>query len=774
MGNHKTRAITLIHFEISDAMKTRTKIRLFAATLITFASTAQSCELDKALLDEWETIYKLDDGSFIKCPAPPTASNARLLYIEKVDSTNKIIRCAETCDSTDLEKCVPLTDSRCDAYQLGLERKICPKTHACLFNKDTGYYCGQQVITCKTDAECVENHKSDGWTQAVCEDNKCKATACNDKTHLKDGTCAIDTDTACGNENLNCNIEIEHSTSTRCVPVKVTSEDNSIKYEKQCEVLKCKTGYHVSDNVTNNISSKCDEDSITNCGGINCTLLSGWSNGECNQEANCQSNECLPGYHPYNKVVDGYFIACIADTDQDCGKIGNACQSEEGEIRGCIQGECVLRGCLDGYHKSTNHGEPTCKLDSVTECGAESFDCTKLSGVNLETAKCISPTICADDTCLLGYHSTNEAGLNPCEADTNENCGSHGKKCPSDTPVCTYNTSETVCASVCDDALTLCDNGCYDTNTSVVHCGNEPECGVNCTIEYPNANVACKEGQCIINSCTPGYHKENGFCTQDTIENCGGTNCNSTAPSNATSRCNSGKCLYECKAGFAMCDGICMNLEQKNFTSCGICKAGYGNCDANNTNGCETNLEEYGLETCETCSSEYTACGNVRTDQGHAVPLCLKQGHYYKNYEGDSKTRVSCHNEFYKYHKDYSKASSSNSTACTDDNTKYINYDYIGEGYLETHFYQYHYYKLEGDGWNSEKFAWSSEHCALACAGNWNVSSYEPHTDASGNKIEAWAHPCQPKQECDQFDTFEVNQYTTNNNKFYFDYGCSY
>ena len=229
-----------------------------------------------------------------------------------------------------------------------------------------------------------------------------------------------------------------------------------------------------------------------------------------------------------------------------------------------------------------------------------------------------------------------------------------------------------------------------------------------------------------------------------------------------------------------MCNNVCRNLKDIHMQDCNTCTEGYGNCDSNITNGCETKLDEFGLNSCTTCSADYTICGNYQTKLGHSVPLCLKQGHYYKNYEGDSESQVGCHNNSYKHHKKYSEGSSTKTpSSCSDNN--YINFDYQninlqGERPLKTHFYQDHFYKLVSRGWNSEKFSWSSEHCALACTGGRNFSSDAdtPHTDASGNTIEAWSHQCEPKQECDQFDSFEVFASTPNNNKFYFDYGCGY
>ena len=367
-----------------------------------------------------------------------------------------------------------------------------------------------------------------------------------------------------------------------------------------------------------------------------------------------------------------------------------------------------------------------------------------------------------------------------CMPNTNDNCGESGKTCENDT-YCMNG----YCKSNCDDGYELCQGiGCVNYQ-NVTSCGGCNPCNIEHALAYEclytannpscqttdpgsgtNTNSCCKP-----KNCESGYHVKGNECVQDSIDECGSN-------------------LEKCTTSYENTYPVCIN-GQCSFK----CNDDFGNCNNNTSDGCEFKLSDYGLSSCSTCDTSgcdinglgencYMACGSYIAKDSIIIPLCLKQGHYYKNYEGDSKTQVGCHNNSYKYHKNYFKKSSTTTpSSCSDYNNNYINFDYQninlqGERPLKTNFLQEHFYKLVSRGWNSEKFSWSSEHCALACTGNRNFSSDAdtPHTDASGNKIEAWSHQCEPKQECDQFDSFEINSNggDSNHNKFYFDYGCGY
>jgi len=164
------------------------------------------------------------------------------------------------------------------------------------------------------------------------------------------------------------------------------------------------------------------------------------------------------------------------------------------------------------------------------------------------------------------------------------------------------------------------ENGCEtDVSKDVASCG---ACGAGCT--FGNATAECKGSVCALGTCKPGYtdcNKDpNDGCetfTNGNVTSCG--KCGNVCPTVAgkTPKCTAGVCgQSDCQAPLADCDGNVANGCETNTTndvahcsacnqacsfanaaaSCansacvlGACNAGFGNCDDNPANGCETN-----------------------------------------------------------------------------------------------------------------------------------------------------------------------------------------
>jgi hypothetical protein len=178
----------------------------------------------------------------------------------------------------------------------------------------------------------------------------------------------------------------------------------------------------------------------------------------------------------------------------------------------------------------------------------------------------------------------------------------------------------------CPSGLTCCSSICVDTKNDLNNCNT---CGNICT-GGPNTVVGCSASACTV-ACKPGY----GDCDGNTANGCE-TNLNApatcgptcgakincaTAVQNATNiGCSGGTCTFSCSPGFGNCDGNPSNGCETNMdtsTSCGLtcgsqvnctatvknainigcaagqctftCSAPYGDCDGNKSNGCESN-----------------------------------------------------------------------------------------------------------------------------------------------------------------------------------------
>ncbi len=200
----------------------------------------------------------------------------------------------------------------------------------------------------------------------------------------------------------------------------------------------------------------------------------------------------------------------------------------------------------------------------------------------------------------------------------------------------------------CGTGLVDCDgntaNGCEtNTQTNVNHCG---ACNNVCNLA--NATAACVNGVCVIGSCNVGFADCNSIvadgCEVNMAGNpshCGGCNIPCPPRANATVTCVNGVCGYICSPGFFDCngnpsDGCEVNVltDNNNCGGCNLpcfrpnaqtacvngvcqivaCNPGWGNCDGNPINGCETNLTNSVIN----CN----ACGLVCPNRPNSTPTC--------------------------------------------------------------------------------------------------------------------------------------------------------
>jgi MYXO-CTERM domain-containing protein len=178
----------------------------------------------------------------------------------------------------------------------------------------------------------------------------------------------------------------------------------------------------------------------------------------------------------------------------------------------------------------------------------------------------------------------------------------------------------------CDADYGDCDaderNGCEaHLPSNAAHCGT---CDHGCA--FPNADAVCVDGACAIGDCNLNFNDCNGDpadgCesnSMEDVENCGqcGNACLAVFP-NAEVICAGGTCeMGACLTGFEDCnddpaDGCEVDVlnDPANCDGCGqactldnaaagcqaggcvveACDVGWGDCDGQGLNGCETNL----------------------------------------------------------------------------------------------------------------------------------------------------------------------------------------
>lgn len=158
-------------------------------------------------------------------------------------------------------------------------------------------------------------------------------------------------------------------------------------------------------------------------------------------------------------------------------------------------------------------------------------------------------------------------------------CGANG--CGGNCGTCTGGLSceDGQCVLACTEGLTDCSGTCVDLQTDVEHCGT---CEDACV--FPHAAATCQQGLCVMGACESAFADCDGNpgtgCEIDTrtdASHCG--SCNSPCHlDHASARCKSGSCTLE------------------------TCDAGWGDCDEQGENGCETNLQ-YDLDNCGACGN---------------------------------------------------------------------------------------------------------------------------------------------------------------------------
>ena len=247
----------------------------------------------------------------------------------------------------------------------------------------------------------------------------------------------------------------------------------------------------------------------------------------------------------------------------------------------CQSGQCFVTQCLAGYRDCDQSPLNGCEVasDDVNHCGS----CERACKIADAEPSC-SQGQCVVGKCVGGFADCDVDGLT-CETKTNTltNCAGCGVACvdvPNAVPSC-----ETGACGVasCKAGFGDCDgnpaNGCEQSLDTLAHCA---ACNTACT------KAGCGGGVCTAADCSqmPGR----ADCDRDEAS------CEIDLRSDVN---NCGACGYQCK--FA--DGVTAHAS----LGCGTggcsanCDAGYGDCDGNYANGCETPLNT--LANCGMCRS---------------------------------------------------------------------------------------------------------------------------------------------------------------------------
>jgi hypothetical protein len=383
--------------------------------------------------------------------------------------------------------------------------------------------------------------------------------------------------------------------------------------------------------------------------------------GRCNNpcaEGACRAGACVASCRDGYADCDGDGAnGCEADLAQSdhCGACGTRCPADRplclvamdpgtGARSYSCQPTCPEGSTMCGSRCANLQGDPA-------SCGACDQACPAGAG---STATCVAGRCglqCADP---VAQGDCDGAAANGCEVELRRspaNCGACGNACPARAHAAAA-CADGACGLACETGWGNCDgdaaNGCEtDLATSAPHCGM---CGRACA-PRPNGSSECAAGACA-GSCAAGFGDCDGdaangceVTTTDNPAHCGGCGMACAARPHTTSSCAEGACRYACAAGFVDCDGDAANgCEVEVATSvdhCGACgracsrtngaptcaagvcaiacAAGFGNCDGDAANGCETDTASNALN-CGACRTTCSFPGaSARCDRGVCV-----------------------------------------------------------------------------------------------------------------------------------------------------------
>jgi hypothetical protein len=314
----------------------------------------------------------------------------------------------------------------------------------------------------------------------------------------------------------------------------------------------------------------------------------------------CGVTECVPKTCAQLGASCG-FVSDGCSQALDCGECGDPELCGGGGVLnqcGCTPKSCSQLGASCGSI-DTGCGDVNCgDCTPPDTCGGGNVDnqCGCTCTLPNATTSCLAG-VCSVKSCDAGWGNCDSDASNGCELDISvdlANCGLCGLSCSfaNASAVCTGGTCQ---LDQCNDGFADCDgdpsNGC-EANlnadpTNCLTCGNECPAG--------GGTAVCVDGVCDVSDCNIGL----GDC-DDTVAGC------ETDVTSSAEHC--AYCNNPCE--FSNGTGECVS------STCHIeaCSSGWGDCDGNESNGCETNTD--------TAVSNCGTCGNACPTQSHATATC--------------------------------------------------------------------------------------------------------------------------------------------------------
>ena len=481
---------------------------------------------------------------------------------------------------------------------------------------DPGHCASMGMLVCATPMQDCRNGAVDGCETNIAVDlencGQC-ATHCpeisNGQAACAEGACGIGT---CAEPYLDCN----RALTDGC-------EANSSRDAEHCG------------------------DCATRCPAAN-NAAPGCSAGKCKFVCNAPFQDCN------GNALDGCELNTANDIN-NCGGCGNKCPSGPNGQAACANGTCILTKCTAPFLTCAVGPSDSCETNTSTDVNNCAACGNKCPQVKNGTPAC-NTGACGIGTCNTTFRDCNNMPTDGCEVDSAIDplhCGGCGQRCnlPNAAAGCAAGSCTVAsCVGAYKDCNATAADGCeVNSATDPKNCG---ACNTKCPAVI-NGAPGCTAGLCGIGSCNAPFKDCNGAvadgCEVNTagdVNNCGacGNKC-PTPPNAASASCGAGACKFTCLPGWADCDGNPANGCEVNLTAdvnncgacnnlCGLkpntvgsvcaagtcqytCSSGFGDCNGNPADGCETNTAG-DINNCGACGARCSVANGSGTCSGGA------------------------------------------------------------------------------------------------------------------------------------------------------------
>ncbi|MBR4985350.1 MAG: hypothetical protein IKY83_06405 [Proteobacteria bacterium] len=507
--------------------------------------------------------------------------NNKFQCVDLNTSTNHCGICGNKCESANgkTQSCI---NGECVTFQC-LYHQCEDENHTCI-NPASNDTCG---ATCdKPQGESCDQTKGLSCMKTENDVYKC---ACESGISNKEGKCVNPA------ANETCNAKPENPTGKACPSGTVCKQVEGIR-NYECICAKSWEATCHKDGADYCINPASDD---KHCGAPLKRACEDIPEYQCSPSQQCENGTCVcrEGFASCdNKCIDGSMHDDHCGAKGKCNDPNESSENYAGKECGsnayCTKSECA---CDDGYIMCNGScispsNNAYCGASLQNDVCNKGVDCTtearkscqKQANGSYQCA-CDSGYVECDGKCIDPTTSSQYCGAKGnCKGDNKDSTNYKGEKCEM---IC----ADSTCKSTCMSEDVLC-----ETSSNEKGCIKQSR--YNLKVEPGNC-TACDDEHCPDLAITDNkYFYEDRCWKKDdsnrlhTDTNC--SECGDTCKGGKTCQYKSGKYTCDCPTGTSLCGEICVDLEKLHKTDCKTCMEGWADCQTTADDGCETRITD--------------------------------------------------------------------------------------------------------------------------------------------------------------------------------------